>query len=77
MPHLAIDRDFKLQATVMRSDDLIAKACSNRKVRLGQFILEQPTGSELATELLIVRKLQFDSTFQICAKGLERTYGKI
>ena len=64
MPHLAVYGDFKLQATVVGCDDLIAKARRNGKVGLGQFIFKQPTGAQFTTKFFVVSKLKLNAPFE-------------
>lgn len=49
----------------MGGHDVVAEAGADDKVRLRQLLLQQPTGPQQTSELLVVSEVQLDAAFQL------------
>jgi hypothetical protein len=68
----AVQRDFHLQAAVVRGDHLVAEARGDQVVGLAQAVVQQPAGAQFAAELLVVGEVQFDRALQRQALRFQR-----
>ena len=64
--HLAVDSNFHLQAAVVRGDDLVAEACGDHQIGLGEALGQQPAWAFFATKLFVISEMQFHTTFERC-----------
>jgi len=64
MRHLAVDRDFHLQAAVVRGHDLVAEARGEQQVGVRELVAQQPARAEFAAEFLVVGEVQLDCALQ-------------
>ena len=76
MRHLAVDRDLHLQATIVRSDHLVAKAGSHHQVGRNDFVFEQPCGAQFTTKFFIIGKQQFHAALGGLGHCFQCAYGK-
>jgi len=72
----AMNRDFHLQAAVVRGDHLVAKARGDHQVGLGELVSEQPARPQLAAKLLVVGEVQLNNAAERGAQRLERAHRK-
>jgi hypothetical protein len=75
--HLAVHRDFHLQAAVVRRDHLVAEAGGDHQVRLGEALGEQPARAQEAAEFLVVGEVQLDAALGWLGDRLERRTAKV
>jgi hypothetical protein len=67
-----VHRHLELQAAVVSGDDLVAEAGREDIVGTRQPLAQQPAGTELAAELLVVREVQLDRAGDRRGERLER-----
>jgi hypothetical protein len=75
-PDLPLHRDLQLQAGVVRGDDVVAETRRNDVIGFCQLLLQQPTRSQQAAELLVVGEVQFQPTPERHAQRFQRAGGE-
>ena len=76
MRHVAVDRDFKLQAAVMRHHHLVAETGRDHQVGFGQTVFQQPVRPQLTTVFLVVGEVQLDTALELGTQGFQGAHGK-
>ena len=74
--HLAVYRHVQLQATVVRGDHLVAKACGNHQIGLEQLVLQQPGGADFAAKFFVVSEDEFYAALAGFGHSLQCPGGK-
>ena len=73
---LALDRDFQMQAAVVRGGDAVSEAGRDGVVGLAQALLQNPFGTDVAAGLFVIGELQFDGAVENHALFLRRDQGQ-
>ncbi len=68
--------DFEMQAAIVRGHDRVGEAGADREIRLGDVLVEQPLGTDLAAGFLVVGEVQLDMAVEAVAVGLERAQAR-
>src|SRR5258708_36302113 len=66
---------LELQAAVVRGDDSVGEAGADGEVRPGEAACEEPGGTELAADLLVIGEMQLDASAErvsLPVQGLQR-----
>ena len=78
--HLAMHRNFHLQAAVVSRDHLVAKACCNHEVGARMTMAKQPAWTFFAAKFFVVGKVQFHIALEVqwvlCIHGLQCAQSK-
>jgi hypothetical protein len=61
----------------VRRHHLVAEAGGEQEVGLGQAVLQQPAGAELAAELLVVGEVQLDAPFSFAPSDSSARSAKV
>ena len=72
---LARDRHLQMQTAVVRGNDGVRESGRDRRIGLGQLLVEQPFRADNPSDLLVVGEVELECSTQpvaICHGGLER-----